>query len=229
MRTLNYPSRRLTNGYRSFVRHRWNFIVTFNLFDRRHSNSDHAAAAQLYCGNLPHYHWLGWRVSPVRTLIANGTHFAEGGMDRSDDGCRAWAPEMFFEVPQTLVTSRASDGNRGDKRSDLSSGPPGVASVPSRKYAGYKGVPAPVVSMALTGRAGMNSCPSPTTSIRAPREPSVTATNFRTPASTRAVAASAALLLPVMALQLPRYPRPRSYLSALNFFVEICFSSVQLD
>ena len=30
----------------------------------------YAAPAQLYRGNLPHYHWLGRRVQPVRTLLA---------------------------------------------------------------------------------------------------------------------------------------------------------------
>jgi hypothetical protein len=70
MRALNHPPRRLTNGYRIIVLHRWHFIITLNLSDRRHSNSDHAAPAQPYRGNLPHYHWPGRRVPPVRTLIA---------------------------------------------------------------------------------------------------------------------------------------------------------------
>jgi hypothetical protein len=43
MRALNHPPRRLTNGYRIIVLHRWHFIITLNLSDRRHSNSDHAA------------------------------------------------------------------------------------------------------------------------------------------------------------------------------------------
>ena len=47
---------------------RWHFIITLNLSDRRHSNSDHAAPAQLYRGNLPHYHWLGRRVPPVAAV-----------------------------------------------------------------------------------------------------------------------------------------------------------------
>src|SRR6266436_1599303 len=66
MRTLNHPTRRLTNGYPIIdLNRRWHFIITLNLSDRRHSNSDHAAPAQLYRGNLPHYHWLGRRVPPV--------------------------------------------------------------------------------------------------------------------------------------------------------------------
>src|ERR1700740_1823378 len=70
MRTLNYLPRNLTNGYRPIVPQRWHFIITLNLSDRRHFDSDHAAPAQLYRGNLSHSHWPGWRIPPVRTLIA---------------------------------------------------------------------------------------------------------------------------------------------------------------
>ena len=45
---------------------RWHFIITLNLSDRRHSNSDHAAPAQFYRGNLPHWH--GWRVPAVAAV-----------------------------------------------------------------------------------------------------------------------------------------------------------------
>jgi hypothetical protein len=70
MRTLNYLPRNLTNGYRPIVPQRWHFIITLNLSDRRHFDSDHAAPAQLYRGNLSHSHWPGWRIPPVRRLIA---------------------------------------------------------------------------------------------------------------------------------------------------------------
>src|ERR1700740_123024 len=64
---LNHQPRRLTNGYPIIRLHGWHFIITLNLSDRRYSNSDHAAPAQLYRGNLPYYHWLGRRVPSVKT------------------------------------------------------------------------------------------------------------------------------------------------------------------
>jgi hypothetical protein len=71
LRTLNHPPRRLTNGDRIIVIPRWHFIVTPDLSDRRHSNSDYATPAQLYRGNLPHCHWPGRRIPPVKTLIVD--------------------------------------------------------------------------------------------------------------------------------------------------------------
>src|SRR5580704_15795813 len=66
---LNPPPRRFTNGYRIIVLRLWHFIVALNRSDRRYSHSDHAAPTQLYRGNLPHYHWPGRRVQPMRTLL----------------------------------------------------------------------------------------------------------------------------------------------------------------
>ena len=70
MRTLNHPPRRLTtNGYPIIDHnHRWHFTIPLNFSDRRLFNSDHAAPAQLYRGNLPHYYWPRRRVPLVRTL-----------------------------------------------------------------------------------------------------------------------------------------------------------------
>src|SRR6516225_5712178 len=63
------PARRLTNGYPILdLNRRRHFIITLNLSDRRHSNSDYAAPAQLYRGNLPHYHWLGRRIPSVAAI-----------------------------------------------------------------------------------------------------------------------------------------------------------------
>ncbi len=77
LRTLNHPPRRLTNRDRIIVIPRWHFIVTPDLSDRRHSNSDYATPAQFYRGNLPHCHWPGRRIPPVKTLIprSSRTHF----------------------------------------------------------------------------------------------------------------------------------------------------------
>ena len=62
----------LNNGYPIInCNHRWRFTITPDFSDRRHSNSDRAAPAQLYRGNLPHYYWPGRRVSPVTALFAS--------------------------------------------------------------------------------------------------------------------------------------------------------------
>jgi hypothetical protein len=45
---------------------RWHFAIALDLADRRHFDSDHAAAAQLYRSNLPHHHRISWRLPPVR-------------------------------------------------------------------------------------------------------------------------------------------------------------------
>ena len=67
MRTLDHTSE-IDNGYPIIDRnYRWRFTITLDLSDRRHSNSDRAAPAQLYRGNLPDYHWAGRRVPPVTT------------------------------------------------------------------------------------------------------------------------------------------------------------------
>jgi hypothetical protein len=70
MRGQNRSPRRLSNAYCLIVLC-WHFNITLNFSDRRDSNSDHAAPAQLYRGNLPHYHWPSRRVPPVRTFFAH--------------------------------------------------------------------------------------------------------------------------------------------------------------
>src|ERR1700722_1586809 len=94
MRTLNRSLWRLTNGYCVIVLRR-RFDITFNLSDRRHSNSDRAATAQLYCGDLPHYYWPGRRLSPVRAhffckqlQVENRAYAAEEDLSAMDSAAR---------------------------------------------------------------------------------------------------------------------------------------------
>src|ERR1700733_5465786 len=69
--TVNHPTRRLTYVSRLNVC-RWHFAIALDLADRRHSDSDHAAPAQLYRGNLPHHHRISWRLPPVRKRSGSG-------------------------------------------------------------------------------------------------------------------------------------------------------------
>jgi hypothetical protein len=51
---------------------RRHLAIALDLADRRHSDSDHAAPAQLYRSNLPHHHRISWRVPPVRKKAGSG-------------------------------------------------------------------------------------------------------------------------------------------------------------
>ena len=131
MRGRQPPPRRFTNGYRIIVLRLRDFMITLNLSDRRYSDPDYAAPAQLYRGNLPHYHWLGRRVQPVRTLLVIKTTLRSPRplnapysrkvsppkrTNGSKNGCRrqcpkvetwedligaSWLPRDYFFTPRT--------------------------------------------------------------------------------------------------------------------------------
>ena len=124
--------------------------------------------------------------------------------------------EMFFEASQVLVTSRASDSNGGDKHPDLSSGPPGQSSVPGRQDAGDKCVPCPC-GINDFNRVSRDEFLAFANDIdqRAPRAIG-NGHEFSHPCITSAAAASAALVLPVMALASSRLGQNTS-ISGMSF------------